>query len=106
MALHEDKIEIQPSNVVSMISRNEIPSMPSTYPAPIEGIQLLGEPSMNLKPGSKRSAQNAGTSGSETRNPASAKMLAIHRMASLFSFGTNKSRKAPTSGVNRMIERM
>ena len=31
-----------------MISRNEMPSMPSTYPAPIEGIQLPGAPSMNL----------------------------------------------------------
>ena len=83
-----------------------MPSMPSTYPAPIDGIQLFGEPSMNLKPGSKRSAQNAGTSGSEIRNPASAKIFAIHRMASLFSLGTNISRIAPTSGVKRMMESM
>ena len=99
-------MEIQPSNVVSMISRKEMPSMPSTYPAPIDGIQLFAEPSMNLKPGSKRCAQNIGTSGSEIRNPPSAKIFAIQRMASLFSLGTNRSRSAPTSGVKRMIESM
>src|SRR5215471_9242674 len=72
----------------------------------MEGIQLLAAPSRNLKPDSPRTAQNAGTSGRDTRRPARAKMLAIHRIASLFSFGTNNSRIAPTSGVNRMIERM
>src|SRR5580658_1557151 len=70
----------------------------------MEGIQLLGAPSMNLKPGSKRSAQNIGTSGSETRKPPSAKKFAIQRMASLLSLGTNRSTRAPTSGVKRMIE--
>src|ERR1700722_4236808 len=104
MAVHEQRIEIQPSSVVSMISRKEMPSMPSTYPAPMEGIQLFGVPSMNLKPGSKRSAQNIATSGSEIRKPPSAKKLAIQRMASLFSFGTNRSTRAPSSGVNKMIE--
>src|SRR6266513_368490 len=106
MAVQEDRIEIHPSNVVSMISKNEMPSMPSTYPAPMEGIQLLGPPSMNLNPGSNRSAQNSGTSGRDIRKPPSAKMLATQRMASLFSLGTNSSRIAPTSGVKRMIESM
>src|SRR5712671_2538828 len=72
----------------------------------MEGIQLLGEPSINLNPGSKRCAQNHGTSGNETRKPASAKMFAIQRTASLFSLGTNRSTIAPTSGVKRMMERM
>src|SRR5580698_191538 len=72
----------------------------------MEGIQLLGAPSMNLKPGSKRCAQNQGTSGSETKNPASAKRLPIQRMASLLSLGTKSSRIAPISGVNKMIERI
>ncbi len=70
------------------------------------GIHVLGAPSMNLKPGSKRCAQNIGTSGSEIRKPPNAKMLAIQRTASLLSLGTNKSTRAPRSGVNRMIERM
>src|SRR5579864_8133669 len=106
MAVHDDRIEIHPSSVVSMISRKEMPSMPSTYPAPIDGIQLPGEPSMNLNPGSKRCSQNMGTSGIETSKPASAKMFAIQRMAFLFSFGTNRRKNAPTSGVNRMIDKM
>ncbi len=89
-----------------MMSRNEMPSMPRTYPAPIEGIQLLALPSMNLKPGSKRCAQNIGTSGSETSKPASAKKFAIQRMASLFSFGTNRRISAPSSGVKRMIDKI
>src|ERR1700677_3281931 len=72
----------------------------------MEGIQLLGVPSMNLKPGSKRCAQNHGTSGSETRKPPSAKRFAIQRTASLFSLGTNRSTSAPTSGVKRIIESM
>src|SRR3954452_10481291 len=109
MAVHDDRMEIHPSNVVSMISRNEMPSIPSTYPAPMEGIQLFPVPSMNLNGAGSpllTSAQKAGTSGSEIRNPPSAKMLAIQRIASLFSLGTNKSRIAPTSGVKRMIESM
>src|ERR1700735_3521042 len=61
---------------------------------------------MNLNPGSPRCAQNHGTSGRETSNPLSAKKLAIQRMASLFSLGTNRSTSAPTSGVNRIMERM
>src|ERR1700674_2445169 len=72
----------------------------------MDGIQLLAVPSINLKPGSRRFSQNQGTSGSETRKPASAKTFAIQRTASLFSLGTNKRTIAPTSGVNRMIERM
>src|SRR5438270_13408380 len=106
MAVHDDRIEIQPSRVVSMMSRNEMPSMPMMYPAPIVGIQLLAAPSMNLKPGSKRLSQNQGTSGREMRNPPSEKMLAIQRMAALLSLGTNKSRIAPSCGVKRMMERM
>jgi len=51
-------------------------------------------------------AQVIGTSGSEIRNPPSAKMFAIHRIASLFSLGTNRSRNAPTSGVKRMMDKM
>src|SRR5438128_8418917 len=72
----------------------------------MEGIQLFGAPSMNLKPGSKRCCQNQATSGIDTRKPASAKMFAIQRMPSLFSLGTKRRRNAPTSGVKRMIERM
>ena len=30
MAVHDERIEIQPSSVVSMMSRNEMPSMPMT----------------------------------------------------------------------------
>src|ERR1700756_2019991 len=72
------------------------------------GIQLFGAPSRNLKAcvASNRCAQNMGISGSETTKPAIAKMLAIQRIASLFSLGTNMSRIAPTSGVNRTIESM
>src|SRR6516162_457988 len=70
------------------------------------GIQLLGEPSTNWKPARSFSAQNHGMSGNETANPRKPKTLAIQRMASLFSFGTNSRRMAPTSGVNKMIERM
>ena len=72
----------------------------------MEGIQLFGAPSINLKPGSKRCCQNQATSGIDTRKPASAKMFAIQRMPSLFSLGTKRRRNAPTSGVKRMIERM
>src|SRR5260370_27661381 len=72
----------------------------------MDGIQLLAAPSINLKPGSRRFSQNQGTSGSETKKPASAKTFAIQRTASSFSLGTNKRTIAPTSGVNRMIERM
>src|SRR5271167_1322410 len=72
----------------------------------MEGIQLLGVPSMNLKPGMKRCAQNIGTSGSEIRKPPSAKRFAIQRIASLFSLGTSRRISAPTSGVKRMIESM
>src|SRR5207237_8975236 len=72
----------------------------------MEGIQLFGAPSMNLKPGSKRCCQNRATSGIDTRKPASAKMFAIQRIPSLFSLGTKRRRNAPTSGVKRMIERM
>ena len=80
--------------------------MPRWKPAPIVGIQLFGVPSRNLKAcaSSNRCAQNIGTSGIETSKPAKAKMLAIQRIAFLFSPGTNKSRIAPTSGVKRMIE--
>src|SRR5580700_1983100 len=99
-------MEIHPRSVVSMISRNEMPSIPSTYPAPMEGIQLFGVPSMNLNPGSKRCAQNHGTSGIETKSPARAKMFAIQRMASFCSCGTKMSSRAPASGVNKMIERI
>src|SRR5579863_280896 len=99
-------MEIHPSSVVSMISRNEMPSMPSTYPAPMEGIQLFGAPSMNLNPGSKRCAQNHGTSGIETSRPAKEKRFAIQRIASFCSLGTNMSKRAPASGVNKMIERI
>ena len=72
------------------------------------GIQVLGAPSMNLKAWliSNRWAQNMGTSGIEIRKPPSAKMFAIQRMAFLLSLGTNRSTIAPSSGVNRMIERM
>src|SRR5579864_4986012 len=72
----------------------------------MEGIQLLGAPSMNLKPGSNRCAQNHGTSGIETKRPAKAKIFAIQRMASFCSLGTNMSKRAPASGVNKMIERI
>ncbi len=48
---------------------------------------MLGAPSMNLKPGSKRCAQNHGTSGSETKKAGQAKRFAIQRMASLLLFG-------------------
>src|SRR5215471_13865805 len=106
IAVHDDRIEIQPSSVVSITSRKEMPSMPSIYPAPIDGIQLLAAPSTNLKPASKRFSQNQGTSGSETNSPASANMLAIQRIAFLLSLGTNKSRIAPRSGVKRMMESM
>src|SRR6516164_4141068 len=106
MADQEERIEIQPSRVVNMISRNEMPSMPSTYPAPIEGIHLSGAPSTNLKPGSKRTCQNQGTSGRDRRKPAKAKILAIQRMVPLSSLGTNSSRIAPRSGVNKITERM
>src|ERR1039458_1604901 len=104
MAVHEERIEIQPRRVVRMINRNEMPSLPRLYPAQIEGIQLFGEPSRNLKPGKKRCAQNIGTSGSEIRKPARAKMFAVKLIASLFSFGRNRRTNAPTSGVKRMIE--
>src|SRR6201987_3796292 len=109
IAVQDERSEIQPSSVVSMMSRNEMPSMPSTYPAPMEGIQLLAVPSINLKGSGSpllTFSQNIGTSGSEIRKPARAKMLAIQRIASLFSLETNKSRIAPTSGVKRMMERM
>src|SRR5271157_3262523 len=106
MAFHEDRIEIAPSSVVSMISRNEMPSMPTTYPAPMEGIQLFGWPSTKRKPERSLTAQNQGTSGSETANPRKAKMFATQRIASLFSFGNSSRRIAPTSGVNKIIERM
>src|SRR6516164_3705797 len=106
MADQEERIEIQPSRVVNMISRKEMPSMPTTYPAPIEGIHLSGLPSTNLNPGSKRTCQNQGTSGRETRKPAREKILAIQRIVPLSSLGTNISRIAPMSGVNKMIERM
>src|SRR5579864_2284842 len=106
MALQDERMEIHPRSVVSMISRKEMPSIPSTYPAPMEGIQLLGAPSMNLNPGSKRCAQNQGTSGIETSSPAREKRFAIQRMASFCSFGTNRSKRAPASGVNKMIERI
>ena len=33
-------------------------------------------------------------------------MFATQRIAFLFSFGMNRRTKAPTSGVNKMIERM
>src|SRR5580658_4517492 len=72
----------------------------------MEGIQLLGVPSMNLNPGSKRCAQNHGTNGIEIRKPPNEKMFAIQRMASFCSFGTNRRKRAPTSGVNKMIERI
>src|ERR1035437_1455638 len=94
MAVHEERIEIQPRSVVSMISRNDMPSMPRLYPAPIEGIQLFGEPSRSLKPGKKRCAQNIGTSGSEIRKPARAKMFAVQRMRALLSFGGARGKKA------------
>src|SRR3982074_691126 len=72
----------------------------------MDGIQLLAAPSINLKPGSRRFSQNQGTSGSETRKPASAKTFAIQRTASLFSLGTNKRTIAPTSGVNKMVDQI
>jgi hypothetical protein len=70
------------------------------------GIQLFAAPSWNLKPGSLFTAQNHGTSGSDTANPAMAKTFASQRIAFLLSFGTNRRISAPTRGVNRMIERM
>src|SRR5579862_1729490 len=72
----------------------------------MEGIQLLGVPSMNLNPGSARCAQNHGTSGIETKRQASEKSFAIQRMASFCSWGINMSKRAPTRGVNKMIERI
>ena len=72
----------------------------------MDGIQLFGLPSTNWKPAWSFSAQNQGISGNETASPRKAKMLPIQRMASLFSLGTSMRRKAPTSGVNKIIERM
>src|ERR1017187_2220569 len=72
----------------------------------MDGIQLLGAPSTNWKPARSFSAQNHGISGNETANPRKPKMLPIQRMASLFSFGTSMRRTAPTSGVNKIIERI
>src|ERR1035438_8626187 len=73
----------------------------------MEGIQLLGTPSTNLKrSGLLICDQNIGTSGNEIRKPPSAKKFAIQRMASLFSLGTNRSTKAPRSGVKRMMDNM
>ena len=72
----------------------------------MDGIQLLGAPSTNWKPTRSFSAQNHGISGSETANPRKPKMLPIQRMASLFSFGISIRRTAPTSGVNKIIERI
>src|SRR5215467_6982164 len=73
----------------------------------MDGIQLLGTPSMNLNwLVSPSFAQNIGTSGIEIRKPAKAKMFAIQRMASLLSFGTKRRISAPTSGVKRMMDRM
>src|SRR5579872_4129730 len=72
----------------------------------MEGIQLLAAPSMNLNPGCAFNAQNQGTSGTEIRNPARAKMLAITLTACVFSLGTNRRRRAPTMGVKSTIERM
>ena len=37
---------------------------------------------------------------------ATAKMFATHRIASFFSFGISRTTSVPTSGVNRMIERI
>ncbi len=50
--------------------------------------------------------RTSGPAAAKSESPASAKMFAIQRMASLFSFGTNRRRSAPSSGVKRMIDRM
>ncbi len=72
----------------------------------MDGIQVLAAPSMNLNPGWSFTAQNIGISGMDTASPASAKIFATQRIAFLFSLGMNRRMKAPTMGVNRMMERM
>jgi hypothetical protein len=58
---------------------------------------------MNWNCGCAGSYQNH--SGSDTRNPATANALAIHRIAFSWRRFTNSSTAAPTSGVKRMVVR-
>ena len=92
---------MNPIIVVSRISSVLRPSMPMKYSAPIDGIH--GRRSTNWNSGPCGLYQNH--SGTEMTKPMKAVMFAIQRMAFSFCLLTSSSRSAPTSGVNRMMER-
>jgi hypothetical protein len=105
MAVHEERIEIQPSSVVSMISRNEMPSMPRYVARANRGNPVVGSAFDELEAGSKRCAQNMGTSGSETRNPPSAKMFASSG-SRLYSLGNKQENERSDERREKMIDSM
>ncbi len=92
---------MNPNIVVSRISSVLKPSTPRKYSAPTDGIQDAR--STNWKSAFCGLYQNH--SGTEIAKPASATVLAIHRMASSFCLGMNSRNSAPASGVKRMSER-
>ena len=88
-------------NIVASSTINVLkPSTPRKYSAPTDGIQ--GRRSTNWNCASCELYQNH--SGTETTNPANPNRFAIQRMALPFSFGTNSSATAPTSGRKRISD--
>ena len=100
MAVHDDSTPMTPISVVSRISSALKPSTPRKYSAPIEGIQARR--STNCQPASCVSYQNH--SGSETRKPAPAVALAIHRIRSSWRRSVSSRSTTPTSGVKRISD--
>src|SRR5581483_10681058 len=98
MAVHDERIAIQPNSVASSTISELNPSTPRKYSAPTEGIQGIRSTNWNCE----SCALYQNQSGSDTMKPAKPNRFAIQRMALPFSFGTNISRAAPTRGRNRI----
>jgi hypothetical protein len=101
MAVHDERIAMKPSSVVSRIISADTPSTPKWYSTPMLGIQAPF--STNWKPAAPRSKRNH--RGRLMRKPTSAVPFANQRTRSSCprKAGSN-STSAPRSGVYVMIE--
>ena len=104
MEVQEERTAINPSTVVSMISRKLMPSIPKWYCAPMEGIQTCC--SMNLNCCVGASLANQKTRGNDARKSTNKTMFPHQRIACLFVPGMRNNGMIPTSGMNRMMLRM
>src|SRR4030095_14184227 len=102
MAVHEDRMARNPSTVVSRIKRMEIPSTPTWYCTPMDGIQGMLFSNWNGAP----SGRYRQKSGSETSIPRKATPVAYQAIAFFDSELKKRRPRAPTRGRKVMVVRI